>query len=305
MTMTMTRRQLVRKVAASAGGMVLSGTVIPANAQSQATPAASPGVSSPPLLISAGELLHTDPAPQLLAIMDQDTFNTGHLRDAVQIPWPDLSLEDTSEDAVAAWTEKMREMVAVKGLRPDLPIVVYDQGTLFAARGWWQLAYLGYESPKVLDGGLPAWREAGGETEAAGAPVGSPVEAPVVEANVRRDLLATKAEVLASLEDPDVLLVDARSAQEYGMGHIPGAVNMVYTSNAIMKDANTYLPSDHLRSMYEELGMTAEKRAITYCSTGVRGSVASFAMCLAGFQQVSLYVGSWNEWSRDPDAPVE
>jgi thiosulfate/3-mercaptopyruvate sulfurtransferase len=236
--------------------------------------------------------------------MDEETFNASHIPGAIQLSWAEISLDDTSEESVTAWTDQMREMIAVKGLHPDQPIVVYDEGTLFAARGWWQLAYLGYEGARVLDGGLPAWNEAGGGKEE-GTPALNSVEAPTIEAEVHRELLATKDEVLASLGAPDVLIVDARSADEYGKGHIPGAVNLSYTDNAIMEEANMYLPPNRLREMYEGLGMSAGKRAITYCSTGVRGSVASFALRLAGFEDVALYVGSWNEWTSDPDAPVE
>jgi len=300
--MVVTRRELLVKSCATAAGLVLGAHHLPALAQG--TPVASPVAGGSAMLATASELISTDPAPQYLAIMDQGTYETAHIPGTVQISWQDLSLADTSEDAVSAWTESTRQLLGVAGIAPDRPVVTYDEGTLFAARGWWQLAYLGYPPSWVLDGGLPAWNEAQGPSETGVADI-SPLEAPLIDAGVRRDLLATKAEVLSMLDDPDVLFVDARSADEYNNGHIPGAVNVLYTSNAIMKDANRYLDPETLRQRYEEFGMTAEKHAVTYCSTGVRGSVASFAMLLAGFQHVSLYVGSWNEWGADPDTPKE
>lgn len=300
--MTMTRRQLVRTTLAGVGGIALGGAL--PSVRAQGSPVATPVGTGSGLLIEARELVQHNELPQFLAIMDEKPFLASHIPATIRIAWADLSLEDTSKKAVASWTEHTREMLAVKGLRADQPVVVYDEGTLFAARGWWQLAYLGYPVPMVLDGGLPAWKESRGAIEKGEAGL-APIEAPKVEAGVRRELLATKDEVLASLNDPDVLIVDARSQGEYDKGHIPGAMNREYTSNAIMKDANRYLTPDALRQAYEELGMTSGKRAITYCSTGVRGSVAAFSLRLAGFEDVALYVGSWNEWSRDPNAPVE
>lgn len=300
--MVITRRQLLARSAAAATGLAIVGQHLPVIAQG--TPAASPVPDGSVMLAQASELVTADPSPQYLAIMDQGTYETAHIPGTVRISWQDLSLPDTSEDAVSAWTESTRQLLGVAGIAPDRPIVTYDEGTLFAARGGWQLAYLGYPPSRVLDGGLPAWNEGSGPTET-GVPDIFPLEAPLIDAEVRRDLLATKEEVISKLDDPDVLLVDARSSDEYNNGHIPGAVNMLYTDNAIMKDANRYLAPDALRERYADLGMTPEKHAITYCSTGVRGAVAAFAMLLAGFEHVSLYVGSWNEWGADPETPKE
>jgi thiosulfate/3-mercaptopyruvate sulfurtransferase len=300
--MTLIRRDLLRLAAIGVAGVpLMRGRA----AGAQATPDASPVISGPGLVISAADALDADPATQWLAVMDEATYGQGHLDGDIRIGWDEMATADTSPDAVASWTAQMRELVAVRGVSPERPVVVYDEGSLFAARGWWQLVYLGSPIPRVLDGGLSAWRDAGGDVVNDGAVI-APLEAPPVgEEGVRYALLATKDEVLSSLDDPDVLVVDARSAGEYGDGHIPGAVNMTYTDNAVMKDVNTYLPAAELRVRYEALGMVEGKRAITYCSTGARGSVAAFAMRLAGFDNVALYAGSWTEWTRDPDAPVE
>ena len=52
------------------------------------------------------------------------------------------------------------------GLTPDTPVVLVDaQGGMFAARAWWMLRWIGARDVRVLDGGLAAWRAAGGALE--------------------------------------------------------------------------------------------------------------------------------------------
>lgn len=299
---SMTRRDAILSSAVAISAIASMRALSPA----QSTPIASPVATTDDLLISANEVLDAAlPDTQWLAVLDPDEFDSGHIEGSSRVNWDEMTLTDTSEEGIAAWEEEMRALLSARGVAPDRETIVYDAGSLFAARGWWQLAYLGFPIPRVLDGGLAAWQEAGGEVVDE-PPAIDPLEVPHVdEGAVRRELLATKDEVLASLGDPDVFILDARSSSEYEAGHIPGAVNFPYTENAVDDDVNVYLPAEELRGQYEALGMAEGKRAITYCTTGARGSVASFALRLAGFTDVALYAGSWDEWSADPDAPVE
>jgi thiosulfate/3-mercaptopyruvate sulfurtransferase len=269
------------------------------------TPVASPVATETGILISALDALDLARDSQWLAVLDIAGFDSGHVEGSSRLNWDEMTLADTSEEGIAAWEDQMRALLSARGVSADIRTIIYDAGSLFAARGWWHLAYFGFPAPRVLDGGLAAWREAGGEvTEEP--PMIDPLEVPQVgEGGVRRELLATKDELLASLGDPDLFILDARSVGEYDDGHIPGAVSAPYTENAIGADANVYLPASELRARYEAMGMTDARRAVTYCTTGARGAVAAFALRVAGFENVALYAGSWNEWSIDPAAPVE
>src|SRR5215475_7923463 len=52
------------------------------------------------------------------------------------------------------------------GITGDTRVVAYDEdGTGGAARLWWLLRHFGHDAVAVLDGGLGAWREAGGALE--------------------------------------------------------------------------------------------------------------------------------------------
>ena len=45
---------------------------------------------------------------------------------------------------------------------------------------------------------------------------------------------------------------------------------------------------------------------ITYCTIGNRASEAWFALkYLLGYPNARVYYGSWVEWGKDADAPIE
>jgi len=299
--MKIDRRALLRYGGAGAAGLALHGQ---ANAV-EPSPAASPAPFERANLIAAGQVAAEPEGAQPVAIMPKKAFDAGRIPGSILIDWAEMELADTSESSVAEWTDRMRELMGVRGIRADEPVVVYDEGTLFAARGWWQLAYLGYNAPRVIDGGLPAWAALGERVESGAVKI-APVEAPpLVDVPVRRGLMATMDEVLAALDDPDVVLLDVRSPKEYAAGHVPGAVNLPFADNASERSPHLYRSTDELREMYAAIGVTPDRRAITYCTTGVRGSAGFFSLKLAGFEEVALYVGSWNEWGNDPATPKE
>ena len=120
-------------------------------------------------------------------------------------------------------------------------------------------------------------------------------------------------EVLSHLNDARTLLVDARAPERYEgrtepidrvPGHIPGAVNHHYKSNAA--DDSTFLPPEALRDSFVQLLDGRDpSAAVVYCGSGVTACHNLLAMAHAGLPGARLYAGSWSEWSADPARPVE
>jgi thiosulfate/3-mercaptopyruvate sulfurtransferase len=126
-------------------------------------------------------------------------------------------------------------------------------------------------------------------------------------------------QVLESLNQPGIALVDVRSPQEYtgeliappGMmetaqrgGHIPGARNIPW-AQAVREDGSFKSP-DELRTLYESQGITPDKQVITYCRIGERSSHTWFVLkYLLGYPHVRNYDGSWTEWGNMVAAPIE
>ncbi|MBW3634281.1 MAG: sulfurtransferase [Chloroflexi bacterium] len=305
-----TRRHTLRLGLALGAGLGM-GRIAPRSALAQATPDVSPatggGYARPELVIDAASLTdrRDDPDMIVVALMPPEEFARGHIPGSLQLDWPALEIIDTSDAAIADWRPEMEHRFAALGVTPKSTVVTYDGETLFATRPWWVLRYLGHEDARVLNGGLAAWEQAGGVIATDVAPA-TPPAAPATEpfpATSRPEVLAQLEEVRASLDDPNVVIVDARTPEEYAQGHIPGAVNVNFPRNADAEAPKIWRPQDELRAMYEEVGVTPDKRIIPYCSTGVRSSVTFFTLRLIGYDNVALYTGSWEEWSNHPETP--
>lgn len=303
------RRAVVRSAAMLGAASALGfGRIAPALAQ--ATPAASPVVSG---FAHEGILITVDAVPSQgarIAVMTPDAFNDGHIPGSHAFTEDQLAIADTSAPALETWRAGMLETMEGVGVRPGSPTLAYDDGTMFGARVWWVLTYLGFDMPVVLDGGFAAWKAAGGEIERAmrvavsPRPVVAGTPATPVVPTPRPEVLATKDDVLASLGKPDVVLIDTRPASDYAAGHIPGAINLDYTANGTGGAPNFWKSPEDLKALYAGIGATPDKRVIPYCHSGTKSAVTFFTLWLLGYPDAALYTGSWEEWSADPSDPV-
>jgi thiosulfate/3-mercaptopyruvate sulfurtransferase len=261
------------------------------------------------ILVSAADLkgMLNDPGLRLVDLGSAAEYAAGHAPGAIHIDWSELQVTDTSAPSIAAWQDQVAKLLGERGITAESRVVIYDHGTLYGARLWWVLDQLGQADKAILDGGFAAWQAAGG---AASTTPAHPTPA-VYAARPRPALLATEAQVRATLGGGAVALVDARSPAEYSGqntsgaargGHIPGAVNVPYADTA-GAGGRFKSPAD-LRSLFAAQGVTPDRPVIAYCSTGVRAAVDYFALRLAGFGDARVYTGSWAEWGNDPSAPL-
>lgn len=84
-------------------------------------------------------------------------------------------------------------------------------------------------------------------------------------------------------------------------GHIPGALSAP-TSDNVGPDGR-FRPAAELRARFGELGATPDVPVGVYCGSGVSAAHEVLALEIAGVP-ASLYVGSWSEWTSDPERPV-
>lgn len=197
------------------------------------------------------------------------------------------------------------------GITPDTQVVCYDHETnAYAGRLWWLLRWLGHERVAVLDGGFEKWQDEERPVSQESAP-----EPPAVDFNgtAADALTAATDEILEDLDDGELCLIDVRSEARFAgeeepidpvAGHIPGAINLPFQKN--LDASGCYLPPEALRKMYERiLGEHRPQDCVVMCGSGVTACQTLIALEHAGLTGARLYPGSWSEWIRDPNRPVE
>ena len=194
------------------------------------------------------------------------------------------------------------------GIRQDGLVVVYDDwNRAGSARAWWVLTAAGLANVRILDGGLSAWRSAGGSLET------GPVTPQPGNVTVLHDDLYAGSRPTLTAEEAGagvVTLLDARAPERFRgdvepvdavAGHIPGAKNI--PSGALLADDGTFLANGALAQLFSNHGVDRDARVGAYCGSGVTATIAIAALAATGCE-AALFPGSWSEWSSDPSRPV-
>ncbi len=206
--------------------------------------------------------------------------------------------------------ESLVQAMAALGLNNDTQVVAYDNaGGMYAARLWWMLRWVGHSAVALLDGGVAAWA-------AAGQPLETAVPASAGKGNFSlRSTLANTIDyegVKANIETREKQVLDARAPDRFRGenetldpigGHIPGAKNRLFRDN--LAADGRFKPSAQLRQEFDAItGGRPGHELINQCGSGVTACHNLLAMEIAGLKGVTLYPGSWSEWSAQPGAPI-
>ncbi|MCC6553335.1 MAG: sulfurtransferase [Polyangiaceae bacterium] len=251
---------------------------------------------------------------------DPEAYASGHLPGARSIREIFTYLAESTPEGLRALEDTFARLLGAAGASGDEEVVIYEDamnsGFGQSCRGWFLLRWLGHPRVRVLDGGLRAWIAEGRPLETGAAAATPRTFVPRVDPA----LMVTRDDVLAAMEDPRVVMLDVRDRDEwmgessspYGKdfaprkGRLPGArwiewYEFMKTQDGIPR----FRSPEEIRSLCARVGVGTGDKVILYCFKGARASNTLVAMQEAGFQDVRMYFGSWNEWSRDPALPID
>ena len=261
-----------------------------------------------PLILEPAELSNLRSTHDLLIVdlCSETNYELAHLEGAIHVAPAELVSGVKPATGKLPGIERLEALFSRIGYHPDKHIVAYDdEGGGWAGRFIWTLDIIGHSKISYLNGGIHAWLASQLPTT---------TELPSVAAttphlSINTDYIATKADVLLSLEDQDTVIWDARTPAEYEGkkvvamrgGHIPGAINLEWTS-AMDPDQQLRIRAD-IAELLASIGISSTKKIITHCQTHHRSGFTYLVGKSLGYD-IRAYDGSWSEWGNDPDTPI-
>jgi len=257
----------------------------------------------PPVVDAAWVAEHLDESGLLLAdVRGPNAHARGHLPGSIPLvlgsPAPVTDREVLADLAAEVGLRLRRH-----GVSGDERLVLYDGGENIQASASFQLAQLaGHPAVAVMAGGLAAWQ---GELEKGVVELDKSRN----ELDPRFEAVPTVDELRGRLDDPELTILDVRRDEEYRgkdgypcdprQGHIPGA--RLLEVSELFAEPGRPLPPDEIRAL---VGLPEGAEIVAYCHSGSRSAVAAMALRSAGYRARN-YPGSWHEWSRHDDLPIE
>ena len=216
--------------------------------------------------ITCGELASLMAGDSLYAVFDireRGEFNQCHIAGSTSLPRSQIEF-------------RIAELV------PDssIPLVLYDDGGGRARLASGTLVQLGYKNIAVLDGGLPAWTQAGYPTTS-GVNVPSKAFGERVYHEGRIPEITPEELKELQLASERVLVLDVRTPEEYRRFCIPGGVNV---------------PGGDLILWAEELKQKPDSAVVVNCAGRTRSIIGTAALRRLGLDNVRALKNGTMGW---------
>ena len=238
---------------------------------------------------------------RLIDLREKESFNKEHLAGSVNIYFMELFDKNLKIPPL----DKIREIFSQAGIDHNIRVVAIDDGSfIWSARLVWLLETLGHKKVHLLNVGYGNWQ---GYTLPVTQQITYPQRRNFVT-SLDNNLLQTKLGTLMSIGKNPIL--DGRAHPHYmGLasttkryGHIPTAESSPCTKNIKTTETGNQLHElKDVASLYQHL--TKDKQFILYCDGGAEAALNYVVMKELGYK-VTVYDGSWEEWSADMALPV-
>lgn len=268
-------------------------------------------MSQYPLIIEA-QILNEHIKDDNLLIIDlckRDIYTSNHIPGAVHFDYGHIVRVEKPVMGLVPDDAHLQKIFSALGISMDTHVIAYDdEGGGKACRLLWTLELAGHHKVSLLNGGIYAWANNALPMEQT---INHPVAA---DFKVQKDesVLASMDYIQEHLDDPQVQILDSRSAAEYRGsksfarkgGHIPGAIHYEWTDAMDRNNNLCLLPMEQLQQTLADKGFKKDKTIVAYCHSHHRSSFSYYLLKAAGYKQVKGYAGSWSEWGNHSQTPI-
>lgn len=281
-------------------------------------PATGQPTAAAPRLVSAAWLAdHLNDQDLVLLHVGNARDYASHIPGARLLTLADISVTEGGETGLTLQmlpADQLHQKLASFGISDTSRIVIYpgSNAVQSSTRAMLTLDYAGLGArTSMLDGGLTGWVSAGRPTTDVAPPAATPGSLKPLSI---QPIVVDSAFVREHLKKQGFVIVDARAKTLYDgiqtggsaerphkTGHIEGAVNVPFSE--ITNGASQFKTVAELKTLFESAGVKPGDTVVAYCHIGQQATATIFGARLLG-HSVLLYDGSFEEWSRLPNAPV-
>ncbi|MCB1467402.1 MAG: sulfurtransferase [Rhizobiaceae bacterium] len=253
-----------------------------------------------------------DPETVFRVRSGRDEWARTHIPGANHI---DIERDISDPDSPLRFTMPKREnfaaAMAALGVTNGSEVVLYSATHyMWATRVLWMLQDIGFTNAFILDGGLPKWLREGRPVTSETRPY-PPGELAVRSASAH---FVGKAAVLSAIGGSGAALVNALPPGQFRgdpaetnhgrLGRIASSINI--PANSLLDPEEGVLQQvSEIADITAAAGLSRDQPVICYCGGGVSATCVAIALQACGYDDVSVYDGSMNEWAQDPDLPME
>ena len=259
-----------------------------------------------------------DPNLVVLHTGTRAEYDAAHIPGARFLTLGEIAVTDSSTPAGLTLqmpdANDLRARLEKIGISDDSRIIVsYARDRIaMATRVLYTLDYAGLgDRVSLLDGGMEAWAR---EKRTVTTEVPEVRPGKLAPLQVQALSVVDADFVKGKIGTPGFVVIDARTPNFYSgaqtggsaerphrTGHVAGAANVPYTDT--LAADQTLKPAADLSAMFAAAGAKPGDTVIGYCHIGQQATAMLFAARTLGFK-VLLYDGSFEDWSRKADLPV-